>query len=290
MNALGSYIALTKPRLLPLVLLSGLPALVLAAGGWPEPGRILVILLGTALAAGAANALNSYLERERDAKMTRTRTRPLPAGALSPTGALLFGLALSGLGTGLLWRSAEPMAALVALAGILFYVFIYTLWLKPRSPAGVIVGGVAGAVAPLIADAAINGSIGLGGWTLFAIIFVWQPPHFWAIALYRRADYEAAGFPTILSALGGDATRRRILLWVVALVPFTLLPVARGLLGPIYGAAALALDAYFVHAALRLVRRADDTEARRFFRVSLVYLMGLFVMMIVDLATRLGAS
>ena len=161
MNTLTSYLALTKPRLLPLVLFSGLPAFVMAAGSWPSAGRVLLTLTGIALAAGAANALNSYLEREQDARMARTASRPLPSGALAPTRALIFGLVLSVAGTLLLWLFVRPAAALVALAGILFYVFVYTLWLKPRTPFGVIVGGVSGAVAPLIADAAIGGSIGV---------------------------------------------------------------------------------------------------------------------------------
>ena len=288
MNVLGSYLALTKPRLLPLVLLSGLPALVMASGGWPSYPAVVVILLGTALAAGAANALNSYLEREPDARMERTRTRPLPAGELRPANALLFGIALMLIGTGVLWRFGSPVAALVALAGILFYVFVYTLWLKPRTPVGVIVGGVSGAVAPLIADAAVHGSIGPAGWTLFTLIFVWQPPHFWAISLYRRRDYEAAGFPLLASQIGEAATRRRIVRWVAALIPITLLPVAFSLLGPLYALAAVALGGWFLHHARRLVREQDDASARRLFRVSLVHLMGIFVAMILDLAWRVG--
>ena len=284
MNVLGNYLALTKPRLLPLVLFSGLPALVMAAGGWPPLELVALILLGIALAAGAANAFNSYAEHERDARMERTKTRPLPAGRLRPAQALRFGLVLTLLGTGLLWIFATPVAALVALAGILFYVFVYTLWLKPRTPVGVIVGGVSGAVAPLIADAAIHGTIGAPGWILFTIIFVWQPPHFWSISLYRRREYEAAGFPVLASRIGEDATRRRIVLWVAALIPFSLLPVALSLVGPLYAVAALGLGAWFLFHAVQLARRRDDASARLLFRVSLFHLMGLFTAMIVDLA------
>ena len=286
MTTLGSYVALTKPRLLPLVLLSGLPALVLAAGGWPPAHVSAVVLIGTALAAGAANALNCYLEREKDARMLRTRSRPLPAGQLSPRRALVFGLLLSALGTAVLGIFAGPAAAAIALAAILFYVFVYTLWLKPRTPLGVIVGGVSGAVAPLIADAAMDGSIGAAGWMLFAIIFVWQPPHFWAIALYRRREYEAAGFPLLSARIGEDATRGRILHWVAGLIPLTLLPVVASPLGRVYAAAALVFGAWFLVHAVRLRQRADDAAARRFFRVSLVYLMGIFACMILDLALQ----
>jgi protoheme IX farnesyltransferase len=290
MSTLSSYFELTKPRLLPLVLFSALPALVMASGGWPSPRVLLVVLGGTALAAGAANALNSYLEREEDARMERTRTRPLPAGRISPTGALVMGLVLCVLGPGLLWWATGPAAAAVAVAGICFYVFAYTLWLKPRSPIAVAVGGVAGAVAPLIADAAVGGSIGPAGWIVFSIIFVWQLPHFWAITLYRRPEYEAAGFPLMLSRVGEAATRRRILGWSALLVPITLTPVVLSLLGPLYTLCALALNGYFLWAGVRLVREKSDEAARRVFRVSLVYLMGILAAMILDLAIGAGLA
>jgi heme o synthase len=288
MSAWTAYFELTKPRLLPLVLFSGLPALVLAGNGWPSLSRIAVILGGIALAAGAANALNSYLERDRDRDMARTARRPLPEGRLRPARALAFGLALCVLGPGILGYTSGLPAALVALAGILFYVFIYTLWLKPRTPAAVVVGGVAGAVAPLIADAAIEGRIGPAGWMLFAIVFAWQPPHFWAIAMYRRADYEAAGFPLLIGRIGEAAMCRRILGWIAALVPISLLPVCTGRLGLGYAAAAAALGALFLMSGVRLLQRPDADAARSLFRVSLVYLMGLFSAMILDLA-RLGS-
>jgi protoheme IX farnesyltransferase len=289
MSGLLTYIELTKPRLLPLVLFSGLPALVMAAGGWPGPARTALILGGIALAAGSANALNSYLERERDCAMARTRTRPLPAGRLSPGRALAFGLGLGALGPGLLWVISGAAAAGVALAGILFYVFVYTLWLKPRTPLAAIVGGAAGAVAPLIADAAVRGHIGAAGWLVFAIVFVWQPPHFWAIALYRRSEYEAAGFPLLVSRVGEAAVRWRILGWTLALLPVSLAPWALGLLGGLYAAVAVAVGALFLASAVQLVRLGGDAAARRTFRVSLVYLMVLCTAMLADLA-RLGSA
>jgi protoheme IX farnesyltransferase len=283
MTSLGAYLSLTKPRLLPLVLLSGVPALLLAAGRWPEPGLVAATLTGTALAAGAANALNSYLERSSDARMDRTRTRPLPSGALEPERALIFGLVLGLLGTALLGLGAGPVPAMLALAAILSYVFLYTLWLKPRHPIAVVVGGLSGAVAPLIADAAVRGAVGLPGLLLFGIIFAWQPPHFYAIALYRRREYEAAGFPMLPSRRGDEVARRRILLWVLGLVPFTLLPVLLSQLGVVYGAAASLLGAWMLWHAWRLYRERTDFAARRLFRVSLLYLAGLFVAMSVDL-------
>ena len=284
MSTAATYLALTKPRLLPLVLFSGLPALVMAAGGWPSPGLVAVVLLGTALAAGAANALNSYLERDRDAHMERTRLRPLPSGELAPARALAFGLVLSVLGTGTLWYATGPMAAGIALAAIAFYVFVYTLWLKPRTPFAVVVGGVSGAISPLIADAAIDGGVGAAGWILFSIIFIWQPPHFYAIALYRQSEYAEAGFPMLHDRIGTEATRVRILAWIAALVPVSLLPVALGMLGPIYGVSAALLGAGFFAQAVVLYQRRDPASARRLFWVSLLYLLGVFAMMIVDLA------
>ena len=289
MSAL-SYLELTKPRLLPLVLFSGLPALVLATGGWPSARNAVLVLVGTALAAGSANTLNSYLERDRDARMQRTVTRPLPAGRLDARRALAFGLALAILGPGLLWAAAGGTAAAVALAGILFYVFVYTLWLKPRTPAAVVVGGVAGAVAPLIADAAFDGRIGAAGWLLFAIVFVWQPPHFWSITLYRRDEYQAAGFPLLSNRIGLQALRFRILAWIVALVPLTIAVGVVSALGPLYLAGALGLGTWFVYRAVRLVREQTDVAARRLFRDSLLYLMGLFACMLADLALFVGVA
>ncbi|MGH9885768.1 MAG: heme o synthase [bacterium] len=283
---MNAYLALTKPRLLPLVLFSGLPALVMAQGHWPSFRLAAWTLLGTALAGGAANALNSYLERDRDAQMERTRTRPLPSGALDPQRALGFGLVLSAVGTLVLWLAAGPAAALIALAAILFYVFVYTLWLKPRTPFAVVVGGVSGAIAPLIADAAIDGHVSAAGWLLFAIIFLWQPPHFYAIALYRREDYAHAHFPMLHDRIGEDATRTRIVLWILALLPVTLAPVALGMLGPAYGAIAGALGLWFLAQAFVLKQRRDRSSARRTFVVSLAYLVGTFAAMIGDLVWR----
>jgi protoheme IX farnesyltransferase len=289
MSAATDYLALTKPRLLPLVLFSALPALVMAAGHWPPLAAVGAILLGTSLTAGAANALNSYLERERDARMERTARRPLPSGSLDPGRALVFGLGLGALGTAILWWAANAVAALIGLAALLFYVFVYTLWLKPRTPFAVVVGGVSGAIAPLIADAALDGRVGAPGLILFSLIFLWQPPHFYAIALYRREDYARAGFPMLHDRIGEAATRRRMLAWIAALVPVSLLPVLLGMLGARYAVAAALLGAAFAGAALALWWRPSRASARRVFRVSLLYLMGTFAAMILDLAWKVIA-
>jgi protoheme IX farnesyltransferase len=280
---------LTKPRLLPMVLLTGLPVFGLAASGWPGAGFALLTLLGIALAAASANTLNAYIERDIDARMERTRLRPLPAGLITPRAALLFGLALGVGSTALLYAISGAPAALLGVASILFYVFVYTVWLKPRSAWNAVIGGAAGAAAPLIADAAVNGSVGAVGLSLFAIVFFWQPPHVWAIALYRKRDYEAAGIPMLPSVIGDQPTRRRMLWYTLGLVPVTLAPVALGLLGPVYFAVALGMNAWFVASVLRLLREQDDAAARRVFHVSLAYLFSLFLAMNVELSLRVLA-
>ena len=280
-RTVGLYVALTKPRILPLVIFTALP--VLGMAGWPSLARSLGILAGISLAAAAANALNMYVERDRDALMERTRTRPLPTAEMTPRAALAFGLALSLLATLALQLVAGAAAAGLGVASILFYVFVYTIWLKPRTPYNAVIGGAAGAAAPLIADAAVNGSVGWPGLLLFAIVFFWQPPHVWAIALYRKGDYAAAGIPMMPAVVGDERTRRRMLAYTLGLLPVTVLPALLGLLGPIYLAAAVALGAWFAWAGVRLIRERSDAAAQRVFRVSLVYLAALYLAMLVDL-------
>jgi protoheme IX farnesyltransferase len=284
-STLRNYAELTKPRLLPLVLLTGIPVLGMAAAS-PPPALAALMLLGIGLAAASANTLNAYLERDKDALMERTRNRPLPAGRIAPAAALRFGLVLAVLSTALLYAVSGAAAAGLGVASIAFYVFVYTLWAKPRSAWNAVIGGAAGAAAPLIADAAVNGHVGAAGLALFAIVFFWQPPHVWAIALYRKADYAAAGIPTPPSTIGDEATRRRMLWYTLGLVPVTLAPVALGLLGPIYFAVALGMNLWFVASVLQLRRARSDAAARRTFRVSLAYLFSLFVAMNVELLVR----
>ena len=283
-RALAPYLALTKPRILLLVIFTGLPAMVMAAEGWPGAGFVVATLLGIAMAAGAANSLNCYIERDLDSRMERTRDRPLPSGELAPRSALLFGLGLAAVASAALYAVAGAVAAALGVAGILFYVFVYTIWLKPRSSLSAVVGGASGAVAPLIADAAVNGQVGAVGWLLFAIIFFWQPPHVWAIALFRKSDYERAGIPILPSVIGDQPTRWRMLWYTLALIPVTLAPVPLGLLGPLYLAVAVGLDGWFVWHVVRVLRERTDASARRLFHVSLVYLFALFFAMLIDCA------
>jgi protoheme IX farnesyltransferase len=280
---LRSWGDLTKPRLLPMVLFTGLPVFGMAAGSRPSFGFAALVLLGIALAAASANTLNAWIERDKDALMERTRTRPLPSGRIAPGAALGFGLALAALSTALLGAVAGAPAAGVGVASILFYVFVYTVWLKPRSAWNAVIGGAAGAAAPLIADVAVHGAITPAGLACFAIVFFWQPPHVWAIALYRKADYEAAGIPMLPSVIGDQPARWRMLWYTLGLVPVTLAPVALGLLGEVYLAVALGMNAWFVFSVVRLLRERSDEAARRTFHVSLAYLFSLFLAMNVEL-------
>ena len=281
-RTLALYLALTKPRILPLVIFTALPVLLMAQVA-PSFAHSLGILAGISLAAGAANALNMYVERDRDALMERTRTRPLPSGEITARSALAFGLALSALATAALYAIAGAPAAGLGVASILFYVFVYTIWLKPRSAYNAVIGGAAGAAAPLIADAAVNGSVGWPGLLLFSIVFFWQPPHVWAIALYRKGDYAAAGIPMMPAVIGDERTRRRMLWYTLGLLPVTIAPALLGLLGPIYLTAAALLGAWFTWAGVRLIRERTDAAAQRVFRVSLGYLALLYLAMLVDL-------
>jgi protoheme IX farnesyltransferase len=282
-----NYLDLTKPRLLPMVLFTGLPVLGMAAGGWPSFSFTVLVMTGIGLAAASANTLNAYIEREIDALMERTKTRPLPAGLIEPRSALIFGLALGILSTVLLYAVSGMPAALVGVASILFYVFVYTIWLKPRSIWNAVIGGAAGAAAPLIDDAAVNGSIGLAGWTLFAIVFFWQPPHVWAIALYRKDDYRAAGIPMPPEVTGDEATRKRVVWYTAGLLPVTVAPYFLGLAGPIYFVVAAAMGGWFVYRSWRLFQERTDEAAQGVFRVSLVFLFAVFLALLVDLMVGL---
>lgn len=282
-----NYLDLTKPRLLPMVLFTGLPVMGMAAGGWPSLRFAVLVLFGIALAAASANTLNAYLEHDKDALMVRTKARPIPAGLIAPRAALVFGLFLAVASTALLYAVSGAPAALVGIASILFYVFVYTIWLKPRSIWNAVIGGAAGAAAPLIADAAVNGSIGAAGWSLFAIVFFWQPPHVWAIALYRKADYAAAGIPMPPSVIGDEATRRRVVAYTAGLLPVTVAPYFVGLVGPIYLAIAGTMGVWFLYNAVQLFRERTDEAAQGVFRVSLVFLFSVFLAMLLDLTVPL---
>ena len=279
-----NYIDLTKPRLLPLVLFSGLPVMGMSADGWASGWLMTWILIGISLAAASANTLNAVLEIDKDSLMERTRSRPLPAGRIDPRNALIFGVVLAVLSTAFLYVVGGTIAAALGIASIFFYVFVYTVWVKPRSSWNVVVGGAAGAVSPLIADAALNGSVGPAGLSLFALVFFWQPPHVWAIALYRKRDYQAAGIPMLPNVVGDGPTRWWMLVCTIFLIPVTLIPVVYGLLGPLYLGLSLAANAWFIFASVQVIRLATTEAARAMFRTSLGYLFALLGAMLLDLA------
>jgi heme o synthase len=282
-GALRDYVTLTKPRIMSLLLLTGACGMFVGAGGVPPLGDLAAMLTGLALACGGASALNHVLDRDIDRLMgKRTRSRPVAAGRVPPARALEFGLALSAFSFVLLGSLTNVLTAVLALVGNLFYVLVYTRWLKRSTPQNIVIGGAAGAVPPLVGWAAATGNLTLPALALFAIVFFWTPPHFWALALLIRRDYEAAGVPMLPVVRGERETVRQIVLYTLVLIGVTLVPVALGTLGVAYLIAALALGAAFLWLALRL---RDDLVPRRaavLFHYSLAYLALLFVAMAVD--------
>jgi protoheme IX farnesyltransferase len=279
---LNAYVRLTKPRVVELLLVTAVPPMVLAADGWPPLRLVLAVVFGGALAAGGANAINCWIERDRDQVMRRTHDRPLPAGELEPTNALLFGIVLNVVAFGLLATEANVLAAALTLSATLFYVFVYTIWLKPRTVQNIVIGGAAGAVPALVGWAAVTDSLAAAAWVLFLVVFLWTPAHFWALALKYRDDYAAAGIPMLPVVRGVAATTRAIFQYAVATVLVTLTLGLFTDVGPIYQATAVVAGGAFVLAAARLVRDGDPKRAIRFFGWSNVYLMLVFVAVAVD--------
>jgi protoheme IX farnesyltransferase len=287
-ETLRLLVDIARPRVLALVVFTGLPALTLGKAGWPDPVRAFWVLAGTALAGGASSAFNAYIERETDAFMARTRNRPLPASTLLPGAVLGYGVLLTLASTAILAAVGGWMPALVSLATIAFYVFGYTMYLKPRTPQNIVIGGAAGSTAPLIASAAMDGHISLGAWILFLIIFLWTPPHFWGVALVRKDEYIAAGLPMMPAVVGDQGTRWRSLGYTLALLPVTVAPVWLGYLGALYLGVAVGLGAWFLWLVLRSLREQSAVADWRVFRGSIGYLTVLFLFMLVDLAFPWG--
>jgi heme o synthase len=278
----AAYFQLTKPRIVVLLLITTVPAMLLAGRELPSIWLVLATLAGGSVAAGSANAINCYLDRDIDEVMRRTRRRPLPAHRISPERALAFGYALGAVSFFFLATTVNVLAATLALSAIAFYVFVYTMWLKRTSVQNIVIGGAAGAVPALVGWAAVTGTVGLPAWVLFAIVFVWTPPHFWALAMNYRGDYAAAGVPMLPVVRGAGETRRQILRYSLVLFGTSLLLIPLGDMGPVYGAAAVSLGAGFVWRALRLWRDGSPAESMRLFRFSLVYLALLFAAVAVD--------
>ena len=289
-RSLSTWLELTKPRIVLLVLFTGLPALLLAGGGMPSTRVFWGAIAGIALSAASGAAFNHYYDRDIDGLMVRTRMRPLPAGLLPPAGAAALGLTLGWLSYTVLCVTCNPLSALIAVTSIFYYAVIYTVWLKRRTPQNIVIGGAAGAAAPLIAWTAVTGHIGLPAVLMAVLIFLWTPPHFWALSLYRREDYERAGLPMLPVTHGEPATRRAILGYSIGLVTVSLLIGPFSGLGAVYTSVAAVLGAAFVFGAFQLQRSPSTARAMRLFRFSILYLFGLFLGLLVDVLWRIRGA
>ena len=281
---IGDYVRLTKPRVISLLLFTTAGAMFVAARGVPDGWLVCWTLIGGYLAAGGANAINQYVDRDIDERMSRTTERPVVAGRVTPGRALAFGIALGVASALVLGTFANWLAAALALLGLALYVGVYTLWLKRTSIHNIVIGGSAGAVPPLVGWAAVTGNLSLSAWILFAIIFYWTPPHFWALALMLKRDYAAAGVPMLPVVRGESETKRQILLWTLVMIAVTVLPVVAGTAGALYLIAALALGGVFLYLAWRLYRDPGIVWARATFHYSLLYLALIFVALVIDAA------
>ncbi len=274
------YVALTKPTVQSLLLLTTVTTMLVA--GDPSVELVLITLLGGSLSAGGAGAVNHWYDRDIDIRMARTADRPVPSGRVPGQRALWFGVTLAVLGFVVLALGANVLAASLSTAGFLGYVFVYTLWLKRRTPQNIVIGGAAGAVPPLVAWAATTGTLNGTAIYLFAIVFFWTPPHFWSLSLLMKDEYARVGVPMLPVVRGEAETRRQILLYTVLLYGVTQLPFSGGGFGLVYLVASLVLNAMFIGGAVVLKRRADRKTALRLYLFSLAYLALLFCAMVVD--------
>jgi protoheme IX farnesyltransferase len=282
----AAYVALTKPRIIELLLVTTVPTMVVAARGVPSGWLVIATVLGGTLAAGGANAINMVVDRDIDAVMARTAKRPLVTGVLNPRQALTFALALEVLAFIELWSAVNLLSAVLAVSATLFYVFVYTLWLKRSSRQNIVIGGAAGAVPVLVGWAAVRGSLSLAPIVLFAIIFVWTPPHFWALAIKYREEYATANVPMLPAVASLRSTARQIVFYTVILWATTLLFAAVAQMGAIYWAAAIVLGAIFLRQAMGLLRDGSSARAMRVFSYSISYVTLLFGAMAVDQLVR----
>ena len=279
-QVLADYFTLTKPKVQSLLLLTTVSTMYVA--GDPSVTLVLATCLGGYLSAGGAGAVNHWYDRDIDAQMARTATRPVPSGRVAPGAALAYGVVLALLSLVWLSLTVNVLSALLAFSGFLGYVFIYTVWLKRRTPQNIVIGGAAGAVPPLVGWAAVTGTVDPTALYLFAIVFYWTPPHFWALSLLMKNEYERVGVPMMPVARGEEETRRQIVLYTALLIVLTMLPVVFGFFGAIYGVAAAGLGAAFMTLSLRLQRSAERRAALRTYLFSLAYLALLFCAMVLD--------
>jgi heme o synthase len=276
------YYVLTKPRVVQLIVFCAVIGMLLAEPGWPDWARVIVAAAGIWLVAAAAAAFNCLVEQRIDARMARTAWRPTARGELTNTQTLVFSTLLCVAGCALLWWQVNLLTMVLTLATFVGYAIVYTVLLKPATPQNIVIGGASGAMPPLLGWAAMRGDVGAEAWLLVLIIFVWTPPHFWALALYRADDYARAGLPMLPVTHGNAFTRLQILLYTLVLFAASLLPVIQGMSGTVYLVAAVALGAWFIVLAFRLWRVYSEALARRTFRYSIWYLAWLFAALLLD--------
>jgi protoheme IX farnesyltransferase len=281
------YIALTKPRVILLLEVTAVAAMVIAARGWPGWRLVLLTFAGGWLAASGANAINCWFDRDIDREMGRTRSRPIPAGRIAPLQALAFGAVLGIASFVLLATTVNLLSAVLAMTALLFYVLVYTMWLKRSSMQNIVIGGAAGAIPPLVGWAAVTGSLNLTAVFLFAVVFYWTPPHFWALSLLLKGDYTRAGVPMLPVVQGDRQTRYQIVLYTIVLCLVTVLPVLTRSFGAVYLGGAAVLDAILLTDAVVASRRPTARSARRLFYHSMIYLALLFAVMAIDRVTGL---
>jgi len=289
-SRVSDFVALLKPRVMTLVVFSGAVGLFVAPGAL-HPLLAVVAILCIAVGSGAAGAINMWYERDIDAVMARTSDRPLPAGRVAPGDALGFAIVLAAASVVLMAFATNVVAAGLLALAILFYVFVYTVWLKRRTPQNIVIGGAAGAFPPMIGWAAVTGDVSLVSLALFAVIFLWTPPHFWALALYRSGDYARAGIPMMPVVAGRASTKRQILAYTLILVPVSLTPAPLGGAGLVYAAGAALLGLMFIASAIRVLREpegAEDRAAKAMFGFSILYLFLLFAVLLADVLLGFG--
>ena len=283
---LGGYVALMKLRVVELLLITTVPTMVLAEGGWPSFSLVLITLVGGTLAAGGANAINMYIDRDIDGLMERTKNRPLVTGLIAPRNALVFAVALEIVAFAVLWAGTNLLAACLCMSATLFYVFVYSIWLKRTSKQNIVIGGAAGAVPVLVGWAAVTNSLAWEPWLLFLVIFLWTPPHFWALAIRHSDEYRAAGVPMLPVVESEKKVASAMTTYCAATVVASLALIWVANLGPVYAVTAAVLGALFLGGTIALGRSPSAAGSMRLFSFSITYLSVLFVALTVDVLVR----
>jgi protoheme IX farnesyltransferase len=287
-TVVGGYIALTKPRIIELLLITTVPTMVLAERGWPAWSLVAITLIGGTLAAGGANAINMVVDRDIDKLMPRTQGRPLVTGLIQPRNALVFALLLEAVAFAVLWVGANLLSAVLALSATLFYVFVYTLWLKRTSTQNIVIGGAAGAVPVLVGWSAVRGDVSWAPVVLFIVMFLWTPPHFWALAIRYADDYRAANVPMLPAVETAEVTARKMVAYTIAMVASTLVLIPVADLGLIYSITAVLAGGLFLWSTADLGRNPTPQRSMRVFGFSITYVTLLFAAMTIDILVRFG--